>query len=189
MTSTTSTRNEPTIVLDEAPVAETTASRGPVKMLNLIAIFAIFVGAMMALSGIAGAAYVWGQAADQGITTPDDASIPSAAVRGPLTMKSQMDIITAHQLDGTDGLYYAEMPREVAQVDEAGNTVIGDDGEPVMVANAARASWLNATALTTSLGLGVMAYGVSAMAFVLGFVLIALGWAVRTVSKEIPQLA
>jgi len=43
-------------------------------------------------------------------------------------------------------------------VDENGEAVLDENDEQVMVPNEARASWINATALTTALGLGIIAY-------------------------------
>lgn len=47
------------------------------------------------------------------ITTPGDAAIAETPVRGPFTMWAQADIITQHQLDRTERLYYAQMDRMV----------------------------------------------------------------------------
>ncbi|MDP3984864.1 MAG: hypothetical protein Q8Q52_07685 [Acidimicrobiia bacterium] len=90
-------------------------------------------------------------------------------------MYAQADIIEHHQLDSTDGLRYAEMPRQVPQLDEAGPAVIGDDGEPVMVSNPARAGWITATTLTAALNVGLLAYALSALAVVIGVTLITTG--------------
>ncbi len=140
-----------------------------------VAIFAMVVGAISVFGGIFGAAYTWDQAVDQNITTPDDAVIAETPVRGPFTMWSQSDIITHHQLDRTEGLYYAELDRRVPQLDEAGNVVLDENGEAVMVPNEARASWLTATTLTTSLGLGILAYAFSAFAIVMGITMFLVG--------------
>lgn len=156
------------------------------RMMLVAGILAIVVGFGSAAGGVVGAIYTWDQAATQNVTTPEDASIPEAAVRGPLTMLSEAAIITEHQLAGTDGLYYAEMPRLIEQVDENGAVVLDENGEAVMVPNEARASWLNATTLTTSLSLGVMAYALAAFAFVVGLVLMVVGGvfiALRTPEK------
>jgi hypothetical protein len=67
------------------------------------------------------------------------------------------------------------MPREVPQLDEAGSPIMDDDGQPVMGPNTARASWVTATTLTTALNLGLLAYGLSAFALVVGIALIASG--------------
>ena len=165
----------------DAPSVSTTDFRialGRTKLYAAIAIFAMVVGGASVLGGIFGAAYTWNQAAVQNITTPDDAVIAEAPVRGPLTMWSQADIITHHQLDRTDGQYYAEMDRQVPAIDEDGNVILDENGEPVMVPNEARASWLTATTLTNALNLGIMAYVLSAFAFVVGLTLLLLGWTV-----------
>jgi hypothetical protein len=130
------------------------------------------------LGGFLGAIYTWDQAADQNITTPDDAYFSEVPVRGPMSMWAQSEIITHHQLGNTDGLYYAEMDRQVPLLDEAGQPVLDEAGEAVMVPNDARASWLTATTLTSALGLGVLAYAVSAFAMVMGLTMLALGFVV-----------
>ncbi len=138
-------------------------------------ILAMVVGIGSVAGGVFGVWYTWDQAAVQNVVTPDDAAIPEANVRGPFTMWAQSDIITFHQLRGTDGLYYAEMPRMIPQVDESGQAVLDESGEAVMVPNEARASWFNATTLTTALGLGIIAYALSAMAIAVGLTLVATG--------------
>lgn len=145
------------------------------RLLAIVGILSLVVGIGSLAGGIFGAVYTWNQATTENITTPDDAVFPEVPVRGPFSMWAQADIIEHHQLDSTEGLRYSEMPRQVPSVDEAGNPVIGEDGEPVMVANAARASWINATALMTALNLGVLAYALSAFALVVGITLIVSG--------------
>jgi hypothetical protein len=164
-------------------------SLGSQRLFAIIAVFAMVIGVGSVLGGVFGAAYTYDQAAAQDITTPDDAAIADTPVRGPLTMWSQSDIITHHQLDRTGGLYYSQMDREVPAVDEDGNAVIGEDGEPVMVPNEARASWITATTLTTSLGLGILSYAVSAFAIVVGLTLISLGWVVLRLRRATVALA
>ena len=128
------------------------------RLLAVVGILTLVVGIGSFAGGAFGAVYTWNQAAAENITTPDDAIFPEVPLRGPLSMYAQADIIEHHQLDSTEGLRYSEMPRQVASVDEAGNPVIGEDGEPVMVANAARASWITATSLITALNVGLLAY-------------------------------
>lgn len=153
------------------------------RLFAAVALFAMTVGAIAFLGGVAGAVYTWDQAADQNITTPDDAVFPEVPVRGPLSMWAQSDIITEHQLASTDGLYFAEMERMVPQLDEGGEPVLDEAGEPVLVPNEARASWMTATTLTTSLGLGMLAYGVSAFAIFVGLTLLAVGFALLRLRK------
>ena len=137
-------------------------------LLLAAAIVALVVGFGSVAGGTFGIWYTWDQAVKQGVTTPADAVIPEADVRGPLTMWAQADIITKHQLERTGGLYYSQMPREVPAVDEAGQPILDENGEQVMVPNEARASWIDATALTTALSLGIISYALSAMAIAVG---------------------
>lgn len=155
------------------------------RLLTVVGILALVVGIFAFAGGVFGAVYTWNVAAAENITTPDDAIFPEVPVRGPFSMYAQQDIITHHQLDSTDGLRYAEMPRQVAQLDDQGNEVIGDDGQPVMVSNAARASWITATTLTTALNLGILAYVLSAFAIVMGVTLVATGWTFLSLRKAL----
>jgi hypothetical protein len=148
------------------------------------AILAMAIGFGSMAGGIFGAWYTWDQAVAQSVVTPDDAAIPETPVRGPFTMWAQADIITHHQLESTDGLYYAEMDRVVPQVDENGEVVLDENGEALMVPNEARASWLNATTLTTALSLGIVSYALAAFAFVTGLTLVAVGFVFLQIRKK-----
>jgi hypothetical protein len=157
----------------------------PNRLFTIVAFAAIIVGAFSALGGIGGAVYTYRTAAVENIVTPDDAAIPGIAVRGPISMWVQSDIITHHQLGSTDGLRYAEMERLVPQIDEAtGEVVLDEAGEPVMVPNDARMSWVTATSLTTVLALGILSYAFSAFAFVVGLVLLGLGLVVLKLRRD-----
>jgi len=145
-------------------------------VLLLAGILAMTIGFGAMAGGVFGAWYTWDQAVTQDIVTPDDAAIAEAPVRGPFTMWAQADIITTHQLDRTEGLYYSQMEREVPAVDEAGEPVLDENGEAVMVPNAARASWFDATTLTTALSLGVVSYALAVFAFVTGLTLVVVGY-------------
>lgn len=156
-----------------SPVERTGVTRR--RLLTMAGILALVVGIGATVGGVFGAVYTWNEAASENIVTPDDAIFPEVPVRGPMSLYAQADIIEHHQLDSTEGLRYSEMERMVPEVDEAGAPVVGEDGEPVMVPNQARASWINATALTTALNLGLMAYALSAFAVVVGITLIVSG--------------
>jgi hypothetical protein len=145
-------------------------------VLLLAGILAMTVGFGSIAGGVFGAWYTWDQAAVQNIVTPDDAAIAETPVRGPFTMWAQADIITHHQLDRTDGLYYAEMDRMVPAIDEAGEPVLDENGEAVMVPNEARASWFDATTLTTALSLGIVSYALATFAMVIGLTLVVVGY-------------
>lgn len=145
------------------------------RLLTIVAIIALTVGIGSFAGGVFGAAYTYNQAVTENVTTPDDARIPEAAVRGPFTMWAQADIITHHQLERTGDLRYSEMPRTVDQVDEAGNVVLDETGAAVQVPNQARMSWLDATTLTTALNMGIIAYAFSAFAIVVGIAMTGFG--------------
>lgn len=175
-----------TMTQDKVGVKGATGSGN--RMFAVVALVAIVVGLGSVLGGLGGMVYTYQNAAVENINTPDDARIASAPVRGPLTMWAQADIITTHQLNRTEGLRYAEMPQRVPQLDDAGAPVIGEDGEPVLIPNAARASWINATALTTVLSVGIMAYALSLFAIVMGLSVAGLGYVVLKLSR-LPLLA
>jgi hypothetical protein len=167
----------------QAPDVELTLR--PNKLFTFVAILAMVVGGGSVLGGIAGAVYTYQEAAVENIVTPDDAVFPGVDVRGPLSMWAQSDIIVQHQLDRTEGQRYAEMDREVPQIDEAtGEVVVDEAGEPVMVPNEARLSWIDATSLTTVLGVGIMAYALSAFAIVVGLTMAALGLVVYKLRRS-----
>lgn len=171
-----------TLTNERADVATGAASRD--RMFAVVALVAIVVGLGSVLGGLGGMVYTWQNAAVENITTPGDAAIAETPVRGPFTMWAQADIITTHQLNRTDGLRYAEMPRQIPQLDDAGQPVIGEDGEPVLVNNTVRLSWLDATALTTVLNMGIMAYMLSLFAVVMGATVAGLGWVVLRLSRN-----
>ena len=162
-----------------------TATRRPVDIdkksrtaliLAIAGVMALVVGFGSLVGGFFGIWYTYDQAVAQDITTPDDAVIPETPVRGPFTMWAQSDIITHHQLDNTDGLYYSQMERTVPEVDENGEAVLDESGEAVMVPNEARAGWITATTLTTALGLGIVSYALSGFAVAMGVTLIVVGY-------------
>lgn len=165
-----------TVTKVRSNVSDDTSSARRSRALLIVGVLALVVGVGSVLGGIGGAVYTYRQAVAQNIVTPDDAAIPGVPVRGPLSMWAQADIITHHQLARTDGLYYSEMPREVPAVDDAGQPVLDENGEQVMVPNEARASWLDATTLTTALSLGIISYALSAFAVAAGVTLAAVGW-------------
>lgn len=165
------------------PKADTPSHKKSFVLL-VAGILAMAVGIGAMAGGVFGAWFTWDQAVAQDVVTPDDAVIPETPVRGPFTMWAQADIITHHQLEGTDGLYYAQMDRMVPAVDENGEAVLDENGEAVMVPNEARASWLNATTLTTALSLGIVSYALAAFAFVTGLTLVAVGFVFLHIRKK-----
>jgi hypothetical protein len=138
----------------------------PSRLFTIVAILAFVVGGAGILGGLGGITYTYQAAAVENITTPGDAAIAEAPVRGPLTMWAQSDIITQHQLDRTDGQRYAEMDREHPD----------------------RMSWIDATALTTVLGLGIISYAFSAFAIAVGAVLVGVGLVVLKLRRSVGAL-
>ncbi|PJE50726.1 MAG: hypothetical protein COV29_03250 [Candidatus Yanofskybacteria bacterium CG10_big_fil_rev_8_21_14_0_10_36_16] len=145
-------------------------SVGMNKILKTSGVLAIIAGIVMITFGIWGIVFTYKNVARENIITPSDASIPEKPVRGPFTLKAQADIIREHALNSTGGLTYAEMPRQIAKVDENGKTVLDDNGEPVMVSNEARNIWVTATTLTTALNLGIITYAFSGLVLLLGLI-------------------
>lgn len=113
---------------------------GMKKLLKNASTVSGVIGIALLLAGCGGVAYTYQNVARENIVTPADASIPNAPVRGPLTLKSQAEIIREHTLKTTGGKTYAEMPRE-------------DKNRPM---------WITATTLTTALNFGILAYAFSA---------------------------
>ena len=88
------------------------------------------------------------------------------------------DWMRVHALESTDGLTYAEMPRFLDEdgngvEDEADAATDPDTGAPV--SNELRNTWINQTALATSLNTAFFAESVAKFAFIMGFVLILAG--------------
>lgn len=166
------------------PQIDTASKSRSVLVLAIAGVLAFVVGFGSLAGGLFGIWYTYDQAVAQDVTTPDDAAIPETPVRGPFTMWAQSDIITHHQLESTEGLYYSQMERMVPELDEAGEPVLDENGEVVMVPNAARASWINATALTTALGLGIISYALSGFAVAMGVTLIVIGYTFFHIRKR-----
>ena len=140
------------------------------NLLRVSSALAAIAGLVLVAGGIWGICFTYGNIARENIVTPDDARIPHRQVRGPLTLKAQADVIRHHVLEMTGGKTYAEMPRQVPQIDESGKQVLDSEGKPVMVANTARDIWITATALTTALNLGIVTYVFSALTFFFGLI-------------------
>lgn len=139
----------------------------------ILAILAIVIGVGSIVGGTLGASYTYTTAASENIVTPDDASIPNAPLASPQTMKAEADIILDHTLHNTDGLRYAEMPRQVEDP---------ETGE--MVSNGARGIWITSTTLRNALNLGLLAYGLSAFVIVTGLFQVVVGAALLVGRKS-----
>jgi hypothetical protein len=154
------------------------------KLLNLSSILAIVAGIIMLIGGAWGIIFTYKNVARENITTPGDASIPNTPVRGPLTLRSQAEIIRTHVLRTTGGKTYAEMPQKVPKVDQSGSPVIDDSGQVIMVPNEARNIWVTATTLITALNLAIVTYVFSGLILLFGLISIWTGIIFRGLKKK-----
>ena len=131
-------------------------------MRALASITAIVVGIVMAIAGIVTWVVVSTSLADQKITVADDARCAAGdGVNGPISAYCQADIIDHHTQKITGGKTYAELDQEDPR----------------------RAVAMDSAFLQASLFTSVVAFGVAAMAFVLGIVLTLIGFALRAPAR------
>ena len=127
-------------------------------MRTIASITAILVGIIMAIAGVVTWVVISNTLADQKITVADDARCAAGdGVNGPISAYCQADIIDHHTKKITGGKTYAELAQ--------------DDPK--------RATAMDSAFLQASLFTSVVAFGVAAMAFVLGIVLTLIGFALR----------
>src|SRR4051794_23396294 len=127
-------------------------------MNRIASLTAIVVGIVMAIAGVAVWVVVATTLADQKITVSDDANCAAGDdVNGPISAYCQADIIDHHTKKITGGKTYAELAQEDPN----------------------RAVAMDSAFLQASLFTSVVAFGVAAMAFVLGLVLTLIGFALR----------
>lgn len=125
-------------------------------MLASVAGLVLVAGGLWALN------FTYQNVVRENIVTPDDASIPGAPVRGPLTLMAQADIIRTHALKSSGGKTYAQMDREDPK----------------------RATWVTATTLITALNLGIISYAFSAFTILFGLISIWTGIIFYKLSKK-----
>lgn len=138
------------------------ASNGRVRIIGLIV---IIMGAVFVVAGVVTWFAVRSQLSDEHITVSEDANYFSGdKVEGPFTAYVQADTINKHALEATGGKTYAELAQ----------------GDPK------RQTAMTASFLRASLYTSVVAFGVAALAFALGILLILLGWALRSLEFRPP---
>ena len=158
------------------------------KLVIAIGVIFALIGVGTIGAGVYMNSFVGEELAEQGIVTPDDASIPNTPVTNIPTALSMANIIREHSLNYSGGLSYAEMGRFATESGDPAGTSNRDeallDANGAPVANPARNTQLTASGLITSLTLAAMAlglsYGVMAMGvafLVLGAVIGGLGYA------------
>jgi hypothetical protein len=125
---------------------------------KLAAFAATVVGGIMIVAGVVTWIVVSNTLSEQKIVVSDDAScLAGDEVDGPFSAYCQADIINQHTLDATGGKTYAELGQE----------------DPL------RETAMTSAFLQSSLFTSVVAFGVAAMAFVLGLMQLLIGLALR----------
>jgi hypothetical protein len=123
----------------------------------------MIAGVIFAVAGVVAYVAVQQTLADQKIVVADDAdAFAGKPVEGPFTAYAQAMVIGKHAKDIGHGKTYAELPQD----DPNRDTVM-------------TASFLQASLFTS-----VVAFGVSAMAAVLGILLVLVGWALRRLAPR-----
>jgi hypothetical protein len=139
-------------------------THAPARTVRVLAVLVIVAGVILAAGGVATWIVVQTQLADEQITVSDDAdNFAGQPVDGPLTAYAEANVIEKHALEASGGATYAELDRE----DPTRETVMD-------------ASFLRASLFTS-----VVSFGVAAMAFGLGIVLVLIGWALLSVAKSL----
>lgn len=154
------------------------------KQLKITSYVSTIIGIVLVIAGIWSLCFTYNSVKQENIITPEDASIPNQKVVGPLTLKSQSDIIRFHTLNTTGGKTYAEMPRQIPKLDENGKEVLDNEGKVIMVDNGARNLWITATSLMTALHLAIMAYGLSILVIIFGLSSIWNGYVFCLLAKK-----
>ncbi len=126
----------------------------------------IVVGVLLIAAGLGTWILVSTTLADQKITVAEDADcLAGNDVTGPLSAYCQAKVIEKHALDATGGKYYSELDRDDPLRDTA----------------------MRAAFLQTSLFTSVVAFGVSAMAILIGLLFILIGFGIRDVEERVAQ--
>ncbi len=127
-----------------------------------VGIIVMVVGVIFAVAGVVTYFIVSNELASENITVSKDASyFAGKDVKGPFTAYSEAETISKHALEATGGKTYAELDRE----------------DPLRT-TAMQASFLRASLFTS-----VVAFGVAALAAVLGVMLFLIGWSLRGLGR------
>jgi hypothetical protein len=129
----------------------------------VIGIIVMVVGVIFAVAGVVTYVIVSNELAAEHITVSEDAKyLAGQDVTGPFTAYSQAETISKHALQATGGKTYAELGKD----------------------DPARQTAMQASFLRASLFTSVVAFGVAALAAVLGVVLFLIGWALRSLGRS-----
>ena len=144
----------------------TPPSDRPLARVRVLGLVVVIAGCILSVAGLLTWFLVQDQLSDEKITVSDDAdNFAGDSVEGPFTAYAEADAIEGHALEASGGKTYAEL----AQDDPTRDTV------------------MTASFLRSSLFTSVVAFGVAAMAFALGLVLVVIGLAL--VSLAAPTAA
>jgi hypothetical protein len=125
------------------------------------------IGVIFAIAGVVTYVLVSDELAAEHITVSEDAEyFAGQDVTGPFTAYFQAETINKHALKATGGKTYAEL----------------ESDDP------ARQTAMQASFLRASLFTSVVAFGVAALATVLGIVLVLIGAALRTLGRSVAGL-
>jgi hypothetical protein len=127
----------------------------------------IVLGVLLLVAAAGTALMVRSELDEQNIVTPEDACLPEREVTGPFTAYCQAEVIDEHAREATDGLTYAELPRDDPRRETA----------------------MQASFLRSSLYTSIVAFGVAAMAAALGVLFILIGLGMRDVEHHIEATA
>ena len=137
-------------------MASTPGKSGPIGIITMV------VGVIFAVAGVTTYILVANELAAEKITVSDDAAyFAGQPVNSPWTAYSEAETISKHALEATGGKTYAELDRE----------------DPL------RETAMQASFLRASLFTSVVAFGVAALAAVLGVMLVLIGWSLRSLAR------
>jgi hypothetical protein len=137
-------------------MASTPGKSGPIGIITMV------VGVIFAVAGATTYVLVANELAAENITVSDDAAyFDGQSVTSPWTAYSEAETISKHALEVTDGKTYAELDRD----------------DPL------RETAMQASFLRASLFTSVVAFGVAALAAVLGIMLVLIGWSLRGLGR------
>lgn len=130
-----------------------------------VSIVLFVVGALMIIGGGTTFGMVSSTLSAERITVSPDACMGGSAINGPLPAYCEAMVISTHALEATGGKTYAELGRE----------------DPL------RQVAMNGSFLRASLFTSVVAFGVAALAVLLGILFILVGVALRSLAILLPR--
>ena len=141
----------------------TASTRGSAKPARIAAVVTMVAGLILTVAGATTWFTVQGNLADERITVSEDSPrFANDKVDGPFTAFQEAQMIEKHYLESTEGATYAELDRE----------------DPL------RQTAMTASFLRASLFTSVVSFGVAAMAFGLGLVLLIAGYGLYSLTRS-----